>query len=633
MSSTAPPADEIAFTLLYDAAERSDFEQAVLPHLAGNRRVVQMGIDAREWPDLEKGTAVMAWLSDEAVAQLLPVAAERGWILGLLPHPELLQGRIGFGIDQSMSNALADNLEHAEGIPVDILYCNALPVLNSVVVADGMSFLASQTDGWRDRWRVAIRRLRSLRQLMLRPFRIVTHKERAIDTAALGVVVVQHGRSSVLSRRILDESSIADGMLHALVVAPRSVSEFLRYLSSSLLSSRPASGRLPPYVGHIKTEGLLITGSKPLEYSHDGTPACAREIEFRLDRKALQAIPGRHLEREDRLAEHKEVFKVGNLPTGEARTELVGWPLPLISHAGTGEFRELFTLLRENARTSESYLALMILSTLLACFGLFANSAPVIIGAMILAPLMAPIISFAMGILRQESVLIHTSSRTLLKGIGVSLACTTLLTLATPLQVINGEIAARLTPTLLDLGIAVVSGVAGAYAHARSEVARSLAGVAIAVALVPPLSVAGIGIGWGDWSVFEGAFILFLTNLAGITLAAAITFLVLGYSPFRRARRGLLSSLVLVGVISVPLAVGFDRMVDEHQVLSAIDGLEVDGTIVDVIAVRAGETPRLMVRLLATDELDTDTVDHVKAAIEARLGRSVSLEASVALLR
>lgn len=621
---------EPSFTLLYDIAEQTSVAQDLLPRVAELLPVDAQAVTPGEWPTLAPGSRVLTWLDDAALAPLLPVAAAQEWVLAPLPHPGLEHGRIGFGIDESLERALADILERPEGLPVDILYCNDQPVLNSVVVAEGGSFLARHASSWGERLRTALKRVRLARELRLRLFHLVTHKERSIDTAALGVVVVQHGRSSALSRRLIDESSIADGMLHALVIAPRSLGAYLRYLAGALLLGRRIDGRLPPYVGHIRTERLTIGAPKPLEYSRDGTTACAREIEFRLARQALRAVPGRHLEREERPPATKEEFKVANLPTGEARTELTGWPLPLIAHAGTGEFRELFTLLRENARASEAYLALMVLSTLLACFGLFADSAPVIIGAMVLAPLMAPIISFAMGILRQETPLMRTSAATLAKGTGVALACATLLTLATPLQVINGEIAARLSPTLLDLGIAVVSGIAGAYAHARTQVAQSLAGVAIAVALVPPLSVAGIGIGWG---VFEGAFILFLTNLAGITLAAALTFLFLGYSPFRRARRGLLTSLALVLFISVPLAVGFERMVEEHRMVSAVDGLMVENVAVNVVAVTAGDPPRLSVRLLTSEPLDTALVDRVKAAIEARLEQQVQLEAAVALLR
>ncbi|MDX5297835.1 MAG: TIGR00341 family protein, partial [Gammaproteobacteria bacterium] len=347
-----------------------------------------------------------------------------------------------------------------------------------------------------------------------------------------------------------------DGMMHALVLAPRSVMEFLRFLLASVFLPAKSASRLPPFVGHIKTDALTVSSTKPIEYSLDGVVGNEAQLALRVEPRVLSLLPGRHLNTGGGSS-NKESYKTQALPVEEARNALVSYPMPWIHHAATEEFKELFLTLRENARASEAFLTLMVLSTLLATVGLFASSAPVIIGAMILAPLMSPIVSLAMGVLRQDERLLSESFRTLCVGIGLALLFAILLTWLTPLQSINSEIGARLKPTLLDLAVAVISGIAGAYAHARAEVARSLAGVAIAVALVPPLAVTGMGIGWLDWSVFSGALLLFLTNLAGIVLAAALTFLWLGYSPFNRARRGLLLSLILVGAVSVPLALGF----------------------------------------------------------------------------
>jgi uncharacterized membrane protein len=137
-----------------------------------------------------------------------------------------------------------------------------------------------------------------------------------------------------------------------------------------------------------------------------------------------------------------------------------------------------------------------------------------------------------------------------------------------PLSYLTSEIQARLSPTLLDLGAAVISGIAGAYAHAKSEVSKSLAGVSIAVALVPPLSVVGIGLGWGDLSIAAGAMLLFLTNLIGITLAASMTFMMLGYSPFRLAKKGMAWTCGLLAIVSIPLLISFVRLVNRDQTIT-----------------------------------------------------------------
>ena len=238
-----------------------------------------------------------------------------------------------------------------------------------------------------------------------------------------------------------------------------------------------------------------------------------------------------------------------------------------------------------------------------------------------------------MGVLRQDDQLIIESGRSLLLGVGLALTCATLMTWLIPLWSINDQIAARLSPTLLDLGVAIISGVAGAYAHSRAEVAKSLAGVAIAVALVPPLAVAGIGIGWFDWSVFWGAFLLFLTNLAGIVLAAALTFMVLGFSPFKLARRGLIVSLVVVVLISIPLASSFIRMVDEHGMISSLEGQVFYNAQLQGVRVQPGSPPLISVRLLAKEPLSLAEIDLIKVNIEQTLQQPIRLEAALILVR
>ena len=121
---------------------------------------------------------------------------------------------------------------------------------------------------------------------------------------------------------------------------------------------------------------------------------------------------------------------------------------------------------------------------------------------------------------------------------------------------------ARINPSLLDLAVAIVAGVAGAYSKSYKEIMQSLAGVAIAVALVPPLAVAGIGIGRGDFDFFLHAFLLFSTNLIGITLAATFTFRILGYSPIVYAKRGLGIVFAMFLIISVPLYASYERIVE-----------------------------------------------------------------------
>ncbi len=286
---------------------------------------------------------------------------------------------------------------------------------------------------------------------------------------------------------------------------------------------------------------------------------------------------------------------------------------------------------------SSPFIVLMVLSVLLALTGLYANSAPVIIGAMILAPLMAPIVSLSMGLARVMPPLIRGSLQTLAVGIGTGLLFAVLVAWLMPLQNLTGEMQARLSPTLLDLSVAVISGIAGAYAHAREEVAKSLAGVAIAVALVPPLSVAGIGIGWGEWSMARGAFLLFATNLVGICLAASATFLVMGFAPFKLAKQGLAITLLVMTLIVSPLYLAFMDLVEQGRIVHLVPTGRIDliGRPLEIrlVEVRTGSPPLVRIQVSAPSTLDAADIDALKRLIVQHTGTDLILEAQISLRR
>lgn len=611
--------------------------EEVLTHF-GEAEVRPVVFDMNDLPEVEAGTTVVCYLSDENLRLLLREAGARSWRVGLLPHPEMRNGRSGFGISAKVSDAAANILGATEEEKVDLLYCNGQSVLNSLVIGDPMASAPASHTGEGPLGQAA-RLWEMLSFLTHTPpirCRIETAKGQKLETAALGIVVVEHGRSAVLSRRLLEDSAVADGMLHCLIYAPRSILMMLWFVLRSMVSRPGKSGRsLPSFVGHIKTESLFIETHRPVRATVDGVSLEAAAFELTVDKGGLLLIPGRHLDIGAPGADAKEVFKTSGVPTGDILDTLKDRHLPWINRASADEFRELFQVLRKNAKSSESYLVLMVLSTMLATLGLFADSAPVIIGAMILAPLMSPIVAMSMGILRtNEQGLLRDSMKSLAIGVALAIGCTVVLTLLTPLRTVNDEIAARLNPTLLDMGIAMISGVAGAYAHSRAEIAKSLAGVAIAVALVPPLAVTGIGLGWGNATVFLGAGLLFLTNLAGMTLAAAGTFLLMGYSPFTYSRRGILVAIVSVVIVTALLVPSFSRMVDEHRILGALDGWRTpDGVVVRDISITPGDPTRLSVRLVSDTPIDFERIDGIKRQIEARIDREVELEARLAVVR
>jgi uncharacterized hydrophobic protein (TIGR00271 family) len=141
----------------------------------------------------------------------------------------------------------------------------------------------------------------------------------------------------------------------------------------------------------------------------------------------------------------------------------------------------------ESSFTSLDYLVLITIAAILAAFGLVLNSNAVIIGAMLVAPLMTPLIAFATGLAIGKISIMRQAAGTLLQGIFAALLVAFILGWFSSTQIVTSEMAARGNVTFLDMGVALASGFIGAYAKARSKIASSLAGVAIAAALMPPL--------------------------------------------------------------------------------------------------------------------------------------------------
>lgn len=273
----------------------------------------------------------------------------------------------------------------------------------------------------------------------------------------------------------------------------------------------------------------------------------------------------------------------------------------------------------------------MILSTVLSTLGLFADSSPVIIGAMILAPIIEPIVSFSMGMVRYDTSMIKTGFFTIGIGTLVALFFSAGVSMIIPLDVVTSEIENRLSPTLLDMGIAIISGIAGAYGHAKEGIAKSLAGVAIAVALVPPLAVAGIGIGWMDWGIFRGAFLLYLTNLSGIIMFSGITFLFLGYAPFKTARAGLFYTLIILVLIMVPLSLSFNQMQEKIRITQQLEGTSFRSVKLKNVKVRFGKEVLISAKLVGPESVGTEEMEKIKEMIETEIGQPIILEVTSAI--
>ena len=228
--------------------------------------------------------------------------------------------------------------------------------------------------------------------------------------------------------------------------------------------------------------------------------------------------------------------------------------------------------------------ALMALSVAIATLGIIADSTPVVIGAMLVAPLMSPVLGVS------AAVVMGWPGRVMRQSIMLILGATLAVGLAAAIsQVVPGsmdplprELIARTSPNLLDLGIALAAGAAGAYGLARRQASDALPGVAVAVALVPPLAVVGMALQLAEWQLALGAFFLFLVNVVGIVGSGAITFIAAGLVPGRRLLSGntsIASGLrwASVAIIIVVLPMQFGRgsvLPATDQTAQAVEAVE-----------------------------------------------------------
>lgn len=213
-------------------------------------------------------------------------------------------------------------------------------------------------------------------------------------------------------------------------------------------------------------------------------------------------------------------------------------------------------------KTSKFWMQL-VLASIIAAGGVIGDATPAVIGAMIIAPLGTPIYGLALAAVTGDRRALRSSLRLLLSGVAVNILIGMLIGLVTvnrmPIDV-NPQVLGRTAPAVLDLTVAIAVGVAGSFALARRDVADILAGVAIAISLVPVLAVVGITLGAGQFGLALGAFILFLTNAAAILIAGAVVFKAAGYAreavdrDERAGRRARIAIIVLVVVLLIPLA-------------------------------------------------------------------------------
>lgn len=317
--------------------------------------------------------------------------------------------------------------------------------------------------------------------------------------------------------------------------------------------------------------------------------------------------------------------------------------------------------------TDVPFFAVLFLSGAIATLGLVLNSTAVVIGAMLVAPLLGPLLGLSMALAVGDGRLFVQTAAAVLVGAAGIVALAAALTAVLPFQMVTDEIASRTQPTTLDLAIAVCSGLAGAVVTASREkrLSASIPGVAVAVALVPPLGVAGFGIATGKWAFTKGALLLFGANLAGIVLSGMTVFILVGMHRhdvaeaartwhskghatglaarisnvhwldrlpgMNSAKARFLLVAAFMGIVAVPLTTSLSEFVRENKISAAVSAVERsiedddDAFVIDRETQTSTEPTTVRLRVATKQWITRDEIAELNTMLEKQAEEPVTL--------
>ncbi len=339
------------------------------------------------------------------------------------------------------------------------------------------------------------------------------------------------------------------------------------------------------------------------------------------------------------------------------RSRLQTW-LGILPEEKANVYRQVFAAAAIN---SVSYWLEIFFSAGIATFGLVENSPAVIIGAMLISPLMGPIMGTGLALAAGDLYLGIKAVLNLIVSVAVSILFSGVLVWLLPFHSATSEIIARTKPNLLDLGIALLSGLAGSVLVSRGggKDVTALPGVAIAVALMPPLCTVGFGLGAShNFEIMGGAGLLFVTNLFAIVASAFLVFLLVGlnteevrevmatsrkdewlagvlsHSPITRviATGGqlhwrIVMILILLGSVAVPLSRALFQVANETLTRGAVEYdlkrlAPTNAIVSQQVSVGKDE---IVIRLISTSRIPDEKVTEVRDDLMRRTGRDVRI--------
>jgi uncharacterized hydrophobic protein (TIGR00271 family) len=315
-------------------------------------------------------------------------------------------------------------------------------------------------------------------------------------------------------------------------------------------------------------------------------------------------------------------------------------PLPLAAR------KDIVAEVAPAASPGFDFFLLVVLSCSIATMGLITDSPAVIIGAMLVAPLMSPIIGIGLASLTGNTRLLRSALSALLRGAALAVALSALMTLINNLlpffsiQELPAEVLSRTRPSPIDLVIALAGGIAAAYALTQPNLSAALPGVAIATALMPPLCTVGIGVALGRWDVAGGALLLFVTNAVTIAFASVLVFFLRGFSTEltpngEKVPRSLVLAAGLTILLLVPLfyfSIKFFQEASDNRLINTVVAEEVakitGAELTDLEVNRSAEGLQMVVTVRTGSSLQYQQVVDLQKAIVAGINQPVTLKVS-----
>ncbi len=307
----------------------------------------------------------------------------------------------------------------------------------------------------------------------------------------------------------------------------------------------------------------------------------------------------------------------------------------------TDKLKEVRKNIHDNASINSSYLLMNTLATIVACYGLLANSTAVVIGAMVIAMLLGPITGIALGLVDGDNRLLRDAFIAEIVGVLSVIAIAFVIGKIHPNIPISSEIMARTAPNIFDLIIALAGGAAGAYATASPRISTGLVGVAIATALVPPLSSFSILLARGETQLALGALLLFFANFVAIQFATSIVLWLLGYhsitsisrqSPLGILARNAISGLLLLGLAAI-LGTNLSQSISQqlleiriHKIVTSNLESFPDAQLVEIKTTADDMILNLLLTVRTSRQLTYTEIVNLQEAVATDLQRSVSLK-------